>query len=191
VQVSKISRRTIALIGFIIATVLASAFAAPVAANYYQFYPSLARIQLRMTDLQLKNITQYTEVKGFFTVLNPTDYKGFALTIFRGTYEIDSNNITLSPAQNLPSPPGFVTQPLTKNVPLTVVLPFNATNAGVKNIQVLFVIELVLSTFLDKYGPVSITYVCQGTGGPGNCFLATISAQGFSPGQGGGRGGGV
>lgn len=188
--VSKISRRTVVFVGFIIGTAVASGFAVPVAANYYQFYPSLARIQLSLTDLQLKNITQYTEVTGFFTVMNPTDYKGFILTLFRGTYEIDKDNITLSRAVALP-PPKFITQPLNKNVQIAVVVPFNATNTGAANIQVLFVIDLVLSTFLDGFGPVTVTYACQGTGGPGNCFLAAVSVQGTFYGQGGGRGGGV
>jgi len=189
-SVSRISRRTIVLISFITATVVANAFAVPVAENYYKFYPSLAHIQLSLTDLQLNNITQYIEVKGSFTVMNPTDYKGFILTIFRGSYEIDKDNITISRGANLPSPPGFITRALDKNVPIAVVMPFNATATGVKNIQVLFVIDLVLSTFLDGFGPVIVTYVCQGTGGPGNCYLATISAQGSFPGV-GGRGGGV
>ncbi|HEV2119767.1 MAG TPA: hypothetical protein VGS11_06665 [Candidatus Bathyarchaeia archaeon] len=189
-SVSRISRRTIVLLSFITATVVANAFAVPVAENYYQFYPSLAHIQLSLTDLQLKNITQYLEVKGSFTVMNPTDYKGFILTIFRGSYELDKDNITVSRGANLPGPPGFVTRPLDKNVPIDVVVPFNATSTAVKNIQVLFIIELVLSTFLDGFGPVIITYACQGTGGPGTCYLATISANGSFPGV-GGKGGGV
>jgi hypothetical protein len=190
VPVSRIPRRTSVLIAFIIGTVVASGFATPVTANYYQFYTSLAHIQLSLIDLQLRNITQYVEVKGFFTVMNPTDYKGFTLTIFRGTYEIDKDNITISASQSLP-PPAFITTPLTKNVPVTVVVPFNSTNTGLKNIQVVFVIELVLSTFLDPFGPVIGTYSCQGTGGPGTCFLVAASVRGFSPGQGGGGHGGV
>lgn len=190
VSVSRISKRTIVLISFITATFVANAFAVPVAENYYKFYPSLAQIQLSLTDLQLTNITQYIEVKGFFTVMNPTDYKGFILTIFRGSYEIDKDNITISRGASLPSPPGFITQPLNKNIPISLVESFNATNTAIKNIQVLFLIDLVLSTFLDGFGPIIVTYLCQGTGGPGNCYLATISAQGSFTGV-GGRGGGV
>jgi len=191
VQVSKISRRTIVFVGFIIGTVVASGFAVPAAANYYRFYPSLARLQLNLNDLQLKNITEYLEVTSNFTIVNPTDYKGFVLTIFRGTYEIDENNITIGPSTPLPSPKGFATQPLNKNVPINVVDTFNATNVGVSSVQVAFVIDLVLSTFLDGFGPIIVTYICQGSGGVGSCYLALISAQGSVTGPGGGRGGGV
>jgi hypothetical protein len=172
-------------------TVSSSALDVQSTINYFQFFNSLAQLQLNITSFHYRTITSpaLAIANISFAIYNPTEYRGITLQLFEPTIVITASNQTVTNPLGLslvqprsPLDPG-------KNIPFA--FPFNSTwNQSWRNTEFVFTIQMSLSTFLDQAASIGATYVCVSNGTPTRCEQVAVSIQGTG-GGGGGRHGGV
>jgi len=187
----RVSKRTALALVLAVITMTSSVLAVPTTTNYFQFFNSLAQIQLNITSFHYRTITNPSEAIAniSFTILNPTEYRGITMQLFEPIVIVLASNQTVtSPLglslaqQRSPLDPG-------KNVPFA--FPFNSTwSQSWQNTEFVFTIQLGLSTFLDQAASIVATYQCVSNGTPVACEQAAVSIQGTAS-PGGGRAGGV
>jgi len=167
-------------------------------ANYFQFYSSLQQLQLNLVSLQWETNGTAIDALANFTIVNPTGYVGLNLKLFQGIFDIRGINSNVSvPFGALPL--AEAQGPLGPGFARIVTIPIDAggrqglqANELLQNgdqIEFVFSIDLVLSTFLDKASGVSAAYECTGTSGPGTCEQLSVAV--LTSSEGGGGGGGV
>jgi hypothetical protein len=188
---ARISKRGALALVLVVITGTSSALAVPSTANYFQFYNSLAQLQLNITSFHYRTITNpaLAIANISFTIYNPTRYRGITMQLFEPLIVITASN------QSVTSPLGLsLVQPRSsldpgKNVPFA--FPFNSTwNQSWRNTEFVFTIQIGLSTFLDQAASIVATYICVSNGTPTPCDQVAVGIQGTG-GGGGGRGGGV
>jgi hypothetical protein len=204
---AKISKRNQLTLAFVALTLIALVVAAFGASNYYQFYPAITNIEVRVTSLQTKILNDSSgtpialQIKVAFSVENPTDYTGLSLNHFESTFDVvaftsPTSNTTIS-GTSLP----YSTATGTLNPRDTVkigISPFNAPGEAAQRasqpgtrIQLLFHLHFVLSCFLNKVALVIPAYDCTSSGEPTTCGQTGMTLLTTGGGLGGGGGGGA
>ena len=195
------NRRDTAVVIFVLVAASSLVVAAFGTVNYLRFYPALQSLRLQLADLTYTSQPDLLNGTATFTILNPTPYEGLAVRIFEGVFNITLNRNTTLVLGSV----GYVSysSPIPPGVIGTIRVPFRPpgfaassvydTLASGGEVRFDFVIDLILSTFLDKVSGVSVTYICEATQGQGTCEQAYVQllvrpAQGLG---GGGGGGGV
>jgi hypothetical protein len=203
---AKISKRNQLTLAFVALTLIALVVAAFGASNYYQFYPAITNIEVRVTSLQTKILNDSTgapvalQVQVAFSVKNPTAYTGLSLNHFESTYEVvaftsPTINTTIS-GTSLPYSTATGTLNPGDNVKIGI-NPFNATREAAQRasqpgtrIQLVFHLHFVLSSFLNKVALVVPSYDCMSSRGPTICAQTGMTLLTAPGGLGGGGGGG-
>ncbi len=184
------SRRTAAAVVFLVFTLAATTVGAVSTYNYYQFYPALSKLELKLTDLQLTLRNPEAEefdANATFSLQNPTSYRGMSMTAFQPTYWSQGTDGNTTAPTGLPTPP--TKGPLDPG--RTIVVAFNFTAYKEPNdsgARIVFRVNVILSTFLDQSALVVATYLCNSISGPGQCDQTTVTVHAFGP---GGIGGGT
>jgi len=195
----KMTRRDRLTLFFLLLTITASVFTAVGTLNYMQFYPALLKLQLNLTNLEWATSTDQLEARAIFVLTNPTSYSPLVMKAFEGEFDIQLNGNTTIPQGSFPS---ARTLPLQPGVLNTITISFEGTaeaarqvataQATGEEVKFLFIIDIVLSTFLDKMTGISLSYVCEASRGPGSCkqeaFVFSIWPDQASAGGGGGGG---
>src|SRR6266702_1411918 len=199
---TKISRRIILAIILSAITITSAITATEGTINYYNFYPAVQQLQLNITTFQSVNVNSNQNAPVLelqqitLTVKNPTDYKGLALTHVGATlYIISLTSNQTSPQGILPYAPG--SGPLSPGNTITIAYPnFNATSdasifaAKGYTMRFAFDVQIVLASFLDRIGSITISYLCNSPGGPVNCVEVSVDLSGAPGGVTGSGGGG-
>jgi len=191
-------RRTLGAI--MVAMTIALAVIATVASvNYYQLYPALDQLQLKVSTFSWTPVNSFgggiiIELqKIVFTIANPTGYRGLSLEHFGATLFIFDNYNNTFPQGSLPYATG--SGPLDPGGTITITVPpFNSTaftgNAAseTSNLHYDVDVQLALASFLDKVGTITGSYLCDSAGGPISCQEIAVTISGTPGGTTGGAG---
>lgn len=191
--------RDILLLILLALTLGTTAYSAVATANYFQFYPALTSLQLKLDRLQWTSTNESLDAVVFFTLENPSDYRGMGLKDFQPSLDITLNGVdTFSE--------GVVTTSQLKGslgpkTALNITIPFKASQSVSKEanetwtnngeVRFVFTTYLILTTFLDRIASVVTVYQCSTTGTPADCQQTDIRVQPIRDTSGGGGGGGV
>ncbi len=189
----KISRSMVLGLAFLVLTLSIVGAGALSTYNYYQFYPALAKLDLKLADLKLVLLhDEEFNATATYILENPTGYRGLFMIAFQPTYWSVAGNGTASLTTGLPTP--NVRGPLNPGVPMTIRIIFTAyKEADDRGARIVSRIDIVLSTFLDTHESFLAIYQCASapalgpTDGPGTCEQSAVTFQGVG---GGGIGGG-
>lgn len=201
---TKTDRRDQLTIAFAAVTLILLVVAAVGTTNYYRFYPAITQLHVKMASLQTTRFNNTNGVyalaiKVIFTVENPIDYNGLLARNFESTLDIIGMSQTANTTVNEGSLPYIATTgPLSKGNIVSVAFPaYNATGNAVAlanqpgtQLQFVFHLNFVLSSFLNKVSTLIANYQCSSTGSATPCLQAGITFQN-SGGPSVGGGGGV
>jgi len=202
----KTSKRDLLMLVFAAVTLVVLVVATFGAMNYLRFYPAITNIQVRITSLQTTVLNDSTgapialQVEVAFSVENPTEYTGLSLSHFESTYDVVAFT---SPTGNVttfgsPLPYNTITGPLNPGDIVKIrTSPFNATGDAPRRagepgttIRLVFHLDFVLSSFLNKVSSVIPSYDCTSSGEPTTCEQTGMTLITAPGGMGGGGGGG-
>jgi len=189
---------------FVISTIASSAVAGAYTYNYYQFYPGLRSIELKVHSFQYNPTNTSLNGQVVFTIENPSSYSGFTMTEVLTSYDI-------TPPGEGPIPQGLMLYELGRSVALTpgkitsLNMPFTGTGNGpnivynmIQNQQATqsqfifnYRVEVYVSTFMDTYASVIILFACTTQGTTGECQQGEIALATTGPSSNGGGGGGA
>lgn len=175
------------------------AYGTTATANYYQFYSSLQAVRVNLTSLHYVADNRSLNGTVTFTLANPSNYKGLGLGTFKMDWEIDGMNGTVKLPQGVPNLPLGMPKTLDPTQPFTIILQgggdaprqvFLIRSIG-KDVEFIFHVDLVLSSFLDSVATAVTSYNCMSQEGPGTCQHVGIEIFPQTRSGGGGGGGGV
>jgi len=189
---------------FVISTIASSAVAGAYTYNYYQFYPALRSIELKVYSFQYNPTNTSLNAQAVFTIENPSSYSGFTMTEVLASFDI-------SPPGGGVIPQGLTLYELGHSVALTpgkitsLKIPFTGTGNGpitvynmIQNHQATqsqfifdYRVEVYVSTFMDTYASIIILYACTTQGTTGQCQQGEIALATTGPSSNGGGGGGA
>ena len=174
------------------------AYGVTAAANYYQFYSSLQAIHVSLTSFHWVADNRSLNGTVTFVLASPSNYRGLGLGTFKMDWEIDGMNGTVRIPQGVPTLPLRMPKTLDPSQPITIILqgggdaPQQVTlirSIG-RNVDFIFHVDLVLSSFLDSVATAVTSYNCVSQEGPGTCQQVGIEIFPQTR-SGGGGGGGV
>jgi hypothetical protein len=198
--------RDILTLVFILSTITASAVAGAYTYSYYQFYPALRTLDLKISSFQYAPTSSSLNSQVVFNIENPSSYNGLTMTAVLPSLSI------LPPGRSSIAQ-GLLGYQLPRNAPVPLgsgkaasfTVPYNGSGSapGQVNAMILnhtatqsqfifnYQVEVYLSTFMDTYATIIILYVCSAQGTTGTCQQGVISLATKGPSSSPGGGGGV
>jgi hypothetical protein len=203
-ELAKMGARDLLTLIFVISTIASSAVAGAYTYNYYQFYPALRTVELKVYSFAYNPANTSLNAQAVFTIDNPSSYSGLTMTNVLASFDI-------TPPGGSPIPQGLILYELRHNVALTpgkiasLSMFFNGSGREPQIVynmiqshqanQSQFIfnyrVEVYLSTFMDTYASVIILFACTTQGTIGECQQGEIALATTGPSNTGGGGGGL
>jgi len=184
-RLQEVEGRDILTLAFMITTVVFAGVAVPYTYSYYQFYPAIKQLGLTISSFDFNPTNTSLNAVVVFNITSPSSYSGLTLTYLTAADDIKvPGNVTILQGLIPYQPPA---KALTPGSHVIIPIPFIGegygpyrvtqflkTNTTKPQITFEYAVSLFLSSFLDTYAEIILTYSCTATVNSGNCVSAGI-----------------